>query len=74
MNDPHIRDFVVEHPWQAIGFAALIGAAFGALAAPRGKIGELLGATVGAFAMRLLRDLAIREVTASAKRWREHAS
>ena len=47
-GERELRDRIMEHPWQAIGLAALLGAAFGMMASPRSKTGELFGATIGA--------------------------
>ena len=71
MIERELRDHVIAHPLQAVAIAVLVGAVFGIMATPRGKIGEIFGATIGAVALRLLRDTAVREVTSSARRrWR----
>jgi hypothetical protein len=66
-----LRAMIAEHPWQAVGVAALLGAAYGVIATPRGKLGELFAATFGVIATRLLRDRVTRVLADSARRWRE---
>jgi hypothetical protein len=73
---------IAARPWEAVGLAALAGAAWG-FARPRAAIecmdlrDKLLDAALsvlGALALRAIRDVAVRQVTDAAKRWWDETS
>ena len=68
-----LRGKVAEDPWRAVGLAALAGLWLG-YAPPtfprtRSKIAEVALATIGAIALRLVREAAFRQVAEVAKQW-----
>lgn len=78
-----LRSQVDDHPWQIVGAAALLGAWLG-FAPPRVKLREgktlrvriadgVLSA-IGAIAVRLVREAALRQVGEVAKQWWDEAS
>ena len=79
-----LRARIEEHPWELIGTAALLGAWLG-FAPPkvrpvregmslRARLGEMLLSSLGALALRLVREAAYRQFCQVAKRWWEEAS
>ena len=67
---------IQAHPWELVGVAALLGAWLG-LAPARSqphekesrKLGTIVMSSLGALALRLAREAALRQVGVVAKRW-----
>ena len=75
-----IRRHIAENPWSSVGFAALAGIWLGALGKarepelPRGY-SEIVFAALGAIALRLVREAALKKMTEIAGDWwRDHGS
>ena len=79
-----LRARLEEHPWELVGTAALLGAWLG-FAPPkvrpvregmtlRARLGDMLLTSLGALALRLVREAAFRQVGQVAKRWWEEAA
>lgn len=78
-----LRAQVEQHPWEIVGAAAMLGAWLG-FAPPRVKVAERRGlrarvadgllSAVGAIAVRLVREAALRQVGEVAKKWWEETA
>ena len=70
-----ILSAIEAHPWELVGVSALLGAWLGLAPAraPREgekrKLGAIVMSSLGALAIRLAREAALRQVGSVAKRW-----
>jgi hypothetical protein len=73
-----IKQQIADHPWYAVGAAAVSGA-WVALEMPRRKSGEpswvagAVASTAGAIALRIFREVALRQASAAVKDWYDAA-
>jgi hypothetical protein len=66
-----LRQTIVDHPLQAVGIGLAVGAVVG-LVRPRpvtGRFSDVVIATIGAIAVRLLRESAIEQMGTTLKAW-----
>jgi hypothetical protein len=78
-----LREQAAAHPWEWVGAAALMGAWLALAPArqasrerrpARGRLGEIALSTLGALAIRLTREAALRGVGQLARRWWDEAA
>jgi hypothetical protein len=62
------RELIVQHPLLVTGGALAIGAILG-FGRPRGRIAGAISGAIGAMAIGLVRELAMKKVSAYARHW-----
>jgi hypothetical protein len=73
-----VKQQIADHPWYAVGAAAVFGA-WVALEMPRRKAGEpswvagAVASTAGAIALRVFREVALRQASSAVKEWYDSA-
>jgi hypothetical protein len=71
-----VRAVATAHPWELVGAAALLGAWLALVpsrprtrAPNRGRLGQLVASVLGALAIRIAREAALRGAGQIARRW-----